>query len=302
MPSWILFTLFAATMQATRTGLQKRLSNYTGATATTLARYIFALPFAWAYLLFVYSLNGSPRLDLSAKFFWLATAASISQIIATVLMVKLFTSRNYAVGVGYAKTEAILIAIIGSIIYADYLNSWAWLSVILGVVGLLIFSPVQLQVRGIKQLVPQLLSSTAASGLACGLGFALTALWIRQAGLGIGDNFIVTAAVTLAVMITIQSLLLSGYMLICNQKALSLLFKHWRLAGLVGITGLAGSIGWFTAMTMENPALVKTLGQIEFVLTFFISMKLFKEKLQGREVSGIVLIAISIVCLFGWQR
>ena len=44
-----------------------------------------------------------------------------------------------------------------------------------------------------------------------------------------------------------------------------------------------GSVGWFTAMTYENAALVRSLGQIEFLFTIAITCLFFKEKISPRD-------------------
>ena len=65
----------------------------------------------------------------------------------------------------------------------------------------------------------------------------------------------------------------------------------------VGFTGVAGSVGWFTAMSLQEAALVKTLGQLEFVVSLLITYLYFGEKISAREYLGIGLVACSIVLL-----
>ena len=56
-------------------------------------------------------------------------------------------------------------------------------------------------------------------------------------------------------------------------------------------------MGWFTAMTIQNVAYVRALGQIELVFTFIASTVFFKEKSTGTEIVGIVLIVVGILLL-----
>ncbi|RYZ98543.1 MAG: multidrug transporter, partial [Moraxellaceae bacterium] len=117
--SWIFFTLMAAFMQAWRNAFQKQLSTTVDAYGVTLARFIGATPLAVAYLLLLYHflpITSAQSLAIShfGGRFWLYIGmVALSQILATVLMVKLFQQKNYAIGVGLAKSEAILAAIIG---------------------------------------------------------------------------------------------------------------------------------------------------------------------------------------------
>ena len=71
----------------------------------------------------------------------------------------------------------------------------------------------------------------------------------------------------------------------------------WRVAVLVGICGMLGSAGWFTAMTIQNAAYVRALGQIELVFTFIASALIFKERSTRLEVVGILLIVSGIILL-----
>jgi drug/metabolite transporter (DMT)-like permease len=73
--------------------------------------------------------------------------------------------------------------------------------------------------------------------------------------------------------------------------------REWRLASLVGLTGMLGSVGWFTAMTLQNAAYVRALGQIELVFTFVASYFYFKEKTNRIEAMGISLIVFGILVL-----
>ena len=70
-----------------------------------------------------------------------------------------------------------------------------------------------------------------------------------------------------------------------------------RFIIMVGITGVLGSAGWFTAMTLQNAAYVRTLGQVELILTFLASHYLFRERIRKLEVIGVLLIVASIVLL-----
>ena len=73
--------------------------------------------------------------------------------------------------------------------------------------------------------------------------------------------------------------------------------KEWKFAGLVGLTGMAASACWFTAMTLQNAAYVRALGQIELVFTFIASTLFFREKSNAIEILGIVLIVSGILML-----
>ena len=63
---------------------------------------------------------------------------------------------------------------------------------------------------------------------------------------------------------------------------------------------MLGSVGWFTAMALQNAAYVRAVGQVELIFTFLTSVIVFKEKVTVNEIFGTVLIVGGIlVLLFG---
>ena len=86
-------------------------------------------------------------------------------------------------------------------------------------------------------------------------------------------------------------------MLLRERNQFFLIKENIALCAFVGLTGVAGSVGWFTAMSLQNAAIVKTLGQTEFVVSLLITYFYFGEKISTREYLGIMLIAISVVIL-----
>ncbi len=75
------------------------------------------------------------------------------------------------------------------------------------------------------------------------------------------------------------------------------MMSQWRVCVFIGLTSALGSIGWFTAMTLERAAYVKALGQIEFVFALVISTFFFRERSNLLELSGMGLIAVGVLVL-----
>jgi drug/metabolite transporter (DMT)-like permease len=292
METWIVFTLFAALMQAVRTAGQKKIARHITPMATTLVRYLFGLPFAIAYL---YYINlGSGHFDLQSifsqhQFIMYALAAAIAQIMATVWLVKVLSYKNFAVGTSFAKTEAIQTAILGAVFFSAYLSVFGWIAVVLGVLGILVVS---LPDKG-----KPIEKATVIYGVLSGIAFAFTSLWIREASLSLGDNFMFNAAFTLVFMVSIQTVICLIYVFYKQKEQLKILKQHIPLAVFVGATSALGSIGWFTAMTYHNAAIVKSLGQIEFIFTLLITYFFFNEKISFKEYIGMGLILSSVLIL-----
>ena len=294
MDIWIAFTLLAAFMQAIRTAGQKKLSVHLNAMATTAVRYVYALPFAVIYLIFLLEYRQQNIPELNNHFLQYALIACVMQIIGTACLVAAFSYRNFAVATSLAKTEAIQVAIVGALVFSVSLSFLGWLSVVIGVVGVIILSKVRFTAKDIFQ------NPGAGYGLASGLALAITTLLIRESSLALNTDLMVSAAVTLVFMISVQSVISVVYVWLQDKKQLRLMFTHWRLCLFVGITSVLGSIGWFTGASYQNAAYVKALGQVEFFFTLFLTYRLFKEKITMKEYIGMTLVIASVVILLVW--
>jgi drug/metabolite transporter (DMT)-like permease len=281
-------------MQAVRTAGQKQLSGHLNAMATTGVRYFFALPFAWFYLWAIIEFKAQPVPELTAQFLQYALTACVMQIVGTVCLVAAFKYRNFAVATSLAKTEAIQVAIIGALLFSTSLSAWGWFSVFIGVIGVIILSKVKFTYADVFQ------NPGAGFGLAAGLGLAITTLLIRESSLALHTDLLLSAAVTLVFMITVQSVISFVYLWLQDKKQLRVMFTHWRLCLFVGITSVLGSIGWFTGASFQNAAYVKALGQVEFFITLFLTYRFFKEKISLIEYVGMALIILSVVILLLW--
>jgi len=295
---WIYFTLLAATMQAVRTAGQKQLSGKLNAMATTSVRYVYALPFAWVYLWWMLEFRNIEVPVLNDDFLFYALIACVTQIIGTACLVAAFKYKNFAVATSLAKTEAIQVAIVGALLFAAPLSLMGWFSVIVGVVGVFLVSKVKFNPRDIFAGSDSM--SGLTFGLSAGLGLAITTLLIREASLVLNTDLLVSAAVTLVFMISVQSIISLLYVYIQDKQQLMLMLKHWRLCLFVGITSVLGSIGWFTGASFQTAAYVKALGQVEFFITLALTYRLFKEKITFIEYVGMFLIVLSVVILLLW--
>jgi drug/metabolite transporter (DMT)-like permease len=295
---WIYFTLLAATMQAVRTAGQKQLSGKLNAMATTAVRYLYALPFAWVYLVWMLSFKEVETPNLNNQFLVYGLIACVTQIIGTVFLVAAFRYKNFAVATSLAKTEAIQVAVVGAFLFAAPLSFMGWFSVIVGVIGVFFVSKVKFDFR--HAMVGTDAMSGLLFGLGAGLGLAITTLLIREASLALNIDLMVSAAVTLVFMITIQTFISIVFVYFQDKSQLKLMLKHWRLCLFVGITSVLGSIGWFTATSFQTAAYVKALGQVEFFITLALTYRLFKEKITAIEYLGMFLIILSVVILLLW--
>lgn len=289
---WIAFTIMAALMQAVRTAGQKQLTSSVSAMSSTLIRYVFGLPFALAYLLFICGDQSTVLFSQAIstqRFVLFAVAASIAQIAATFLLIKAFSYRNFTVGTSFAKTEALQTAVLGMLLFGTALSAIGWLAVAIGFIGVFIISfPTASQRWEPASVVFGTLSGTA---------FALTSLCLREASLSLELPVLQSAAITLVFMVSLQSILCLVYVHLREPEQFAAIRQRMPLSTFVGLTSALGSIGWFTAMTYQNPALVKSLGQVEILFTICLTTLFFKEKITARELLGVLAIVISVVLI-----
>ena len=294
---WIPITFLAAFMQAARTAGQKYLTKDFSAVGASYVRFLWGLPFALAYLWFLQQNGGYALPEADWQFFAFAALAGLSQITATVLLVFLFSLRNFAVGSTYARTEALLTAIVGALFFHEALAGAGWIAIAIGALGVVLINLARTGI-GSNNLLRRLFQPAAGVGLASGLGFAGASLFLRQASLSLGlDDWLYAAAVTLAMVLLIQTGVMSLYIVFRARDQLVAMKPNWRGCLFVGVTSVVGSAGWFTAMTVERAAYVKALGQVELLFTLALSVLFFKERSTPKELSGMALVAGSIVVL-----
>ncbi|MCH4246601.1 MAG: DMT family transporter [Acinetobacter populi] len=287
--SWIIFTLMAAFMQAWRNAFQKQLSSSVDVYGVTLARFLFALPFAIVYLIGMYWQKPIvAQVQFSAKFWLYIVIAGCSQIIATALMVQLFKQKNYAIGVGLAKSEAIFAAIIAVIFLHDHFTILGYIGVAIGGIAVFLLS------KGRNQNTLSL--PTLVIGMGSGLSFALTSLLVREASLELAMlPFLHRAAWVLVWVIGFECVILLVYLGICRRQTLLAMWQRIGLTFKVSVCSFLASLGWFSAMSMQSVAIVKTLGQIEIFFSLLISAYFFKEQLAKTDQLGLLFIVIAAI-------
>ena len=286
---WLIFTLMAAFMQAWRNAFQKQLSSTVDVYGVTLARFLFGFPFAFIYLILLYQQQPiTESVHFSMHFWGYIIVAACSQILATVLMVQLFKQKNYAIGVGLAKSEAILTALIAVIFLHEYLSPLGWCGVLLGAVAVFLLS------KG--QQKSNFSFSTLTIGIGSGLCFAITSLLVREASLELSAlPFLHRAAWVLFWVIGFQCISMLLYLGLLSRSTLSAMWYRIGLTFKVSVCSFLASLGWFSAMSMQTVALVKTLGQVEILFSLLISVFFFKEKLARTDHIGLLVVMIAAI-------
>jgi drug/metabolite transporter (DMT)-like permease len=294
---WIPLTIAAAFLQNVRSALQKHLKGQLGTTGATFVRFGYGFPVAIAYLAGLVFLFDFELPEPNTTFFSFVAVGGFAQITATALLVTLFDARNFAVGTTYSKTETVQAAIFALVFLGEGISLTATLGILVSLVGVITISAAK-GPAGLASIAKSWTNRAALTGLASGAFFGIAAISVRGGSLSLGgDGFLVQAGFTLAVMLIFQTIIMATFMAIRNASELRDVLKAWRVAMWVGASGAIASIGWFTAMTIQNAALVRALGQVELIFTIAASVLIFREKIARGELLGILLVVGGILIL-----
>ena len=292
MSIWIPVTLAAALVQTLRFMLQRQLRGAGLSTGgATFSRFVFAVPLAAALAGALMQRAGVwPGLDL--RFWGFAMAGGLGQIVATFCTVALFSERNFAVGIGFTKTETVLVAAFSALVLAEPVGPMGLGAIAVGAVGVLLLT------RAKGAGAPRVLNRATALGLAAGALFGASAVGYRGAIQTVPEgDFFLRAALTLACVTAFQTLAMVAWLRLVEPGELSRVARAWRRTLPVGVTGMLGSLGWFTALSLQNAAYVRAVGQVEVVFTILASWLVFRERLTGRELAGIALVVASLLLI-----
>ena len=297
MELWIPITLAAAFCQNLRSALQKHLKASLSTSGATFSRFLYAAPLALLYAALLSGVGGFELPAPNAAFFGYMMTGGVGQILATALLVHLFSFRNFAVGTTFSKTETIQTAIFGFLILGDRMTLTASLAILISLLGVFAISVARAP-RGLGGLIASLTDRTALIGIASGACFGISAVSYRAASLSLGgEGFLMQAAFTLAAVTSFQTVLMALYMRWKEPGQITAVLRSWRVSSLVGLAGMLASAGWFTAMTIQNAAYVRALGQVELIFTFVFSYFVFAERSNRMELIGIALVTAGILIL-----
>lgn len=293
MELWIPVTLVAAFSQNVRNALQKTLKGRLSTWGATASRFVFAAPLAVLFCLVLLQATGESAGQPPHVFYLWGMAGGLAQIVATGLLIHLFSYTNFAVATAFTKTEPLQTALFGIVLLGDRLTAGAAIGIVISLVGVILVSMPQDEGTRRWKLDRKVWIGVLSGGL-----FGLSAVAYRGASLSLAEgSVLVRASVTLAFVTVFQALAILGWLAWRERGEVTRLLQAWRVASLVGISGMFGSLCWFTAFTLENAAHVRAVGQVEVIITLAISILFFREKVTRREIAGVLLVAAGVVAL-----
>ena len=294
---WIPFTIAAAFFQNLRSAVQRHLKSELTDLGASSVRFLYALPFAFLWLaLLVVGFEMSTPAANPAFVGWVI-GGSITQIIFTFLLMWLFSLSNFTVGTALSKTEVVQVVLLEALLLQESISGRALIAILIAFIGIMIMTLGKSRIS-FSKLLASLGQKITLVGLACGLTLGLSSVLFRGAVLSLEEGgFLIRSAYTLAVAITIQSLILLIWLRLFQRGQITRTLAHWPICIGVGFAGWAASVCWFAAFTLTHAAYVRALGQIELIFTFLVSVLVFREKVSRIEITGVVLLSIAIVIL-----
>ena len=296
MELWIVATIAAAFFQNLRFMLQKVLSaTRLTPVGATWSRFIYSAPIILLVLVITFGPLGVAVPQVDDRFWIAGLIGGLCQILATICVVALFKSRNFAVGTALKKTETIQSVFLGLIILNEPVGWAAFGLILVGVFGVLALSDTTAQSGAFAD---RIFNRASGLGLLSGLLFAGSAIAYRAASLSVlSDDPLLRAGLTLGFVVSAQACMMFTWLIIRDPREILRVFQTWRTGVWVGITSMGGSYMWFVAFTVQNAAYVKALGQVELIFSIMASFIFFQERISKTEFIGMALISTSVLGL-----
>ncbi len=297
---WIVITVVTAFLQAVRTAAQKDLNRHLSTMAVTYVRSLFGLPVIAALLAIALVVDARvlPR-PFDGYYLVMCLIGAVGQMLATALLVHLFTLRNFAVSSVLPKSELIFIAILGVTLFSERLSLPGWLGILLTFVGVIVVSIGRIKPGSVASADggwrETLMGRSTQVGLLSGLLFAICALAMREAVLHIEGSAYFRGGWTLLIVIVMQIAIQSVWFLWSEPDVWGKIAGHGKACTFIGIASGLGSFGWMVAFGLQNASYVRAVGQVEIAFTLLLSWLYFRERIGGLEVLGIALILAGVL-------
>ena len=181
---WIALTIGAALAQTFRNAAQRQLTATLGTLGATLIRFLYGLPFTLAWLAAVSLYGAYSWPALTPVFVGWALLGAASQLTAAALLLQVMEERNFALGIAYSKTDAILVALFAFLILGESVAAGVALAIGIGTLGVMLLAPADPQ-RPLRAMLEGLTSRSALLGVGSGACFAFSGVCNRAAALSV---------------------------------------------------------------------------------------------------------------------
>ena len=297
---WIFAAIFAAACQTARSAFQKNMISKLGDYGAAYIRFCYALPFTTLIWLTWISIPGNNIPDLSIYSIVMCLVGSIFQVLFTYVLMKVFSHKNFATGIAFSKTEVILIAGLEIMLLSAAFSISIMFGIILGVISVLLLSYAKKADSVSKTfilLLKSIMSIGTLVGLLSGLLLAGSVVAFRVSIISVDAPLLDKSLFISFIAIVFQTIFVGFYLFIYKRNEFQAVIKYWKPSLPAGLCGTGATFGWFVAFGLTTAAEVRAVGQIELIFSILLSVLFFKEKIKKTELTGIILLGLSILII-----
>ena len=297
---WIFAAIFAAACQTARSAFQKNMISKLGEYGAAYIRFCYALPFTTLIWLTWISIPSNNIPDLSIYSIVMCLVGSIFQVLFTYVLMKVFSHKNFATGIAFSKTEVILIAGLEIILLSAAFSISIMFGIILGVISVLLLSYAKKADSVSKTfilLLKSIMSIGTLVGLLSGLLLAGSVVAFRVSIISVDAPLLDKSLFISFIAIVFQTIFVGFYLFINKRNEFQAVIKYWKPSLPAGLCGTGATFGWFVAFGLTTAAEVRAVGQIELIFSILLSVLFFKEKIKKTELTGIILLGLSILII-----
>ena len=297
---WIFAAIFAAACQTARSAFQKNMISKLGEYGAAYIRFCYALPFTTLIWLTWISIPSNNIPDLSIYSIVMCLVGSIFQVLFTYVLMKVFSHKNFATGIAFSKTEVILIAGLEIILLSAAFSISIMFGIILGVISVLLLSYAKKADSVSKTfilLLKSIMSIGTLVGLLSGLLLAGSVVAFRVSIISVDAPLLDKSLFISFIAIVFQTIFVGFYLFINKKNEFQAVIKYWKPSLPAGLCGTGATFGWFVAFGLTTAAEVRAVGQIELIFSILLSVLFFKEKIKKTELTGIILLGLSILII-----
>ena len=296
---WVFAALGAALGQSLRSVVQKHLRQELGLYGSAFVRFIYGVPVAWA--LFFLILENIPDLSkLPAAFYALLLAASLIQILFTIVLGYAFEQRNFATSITLSKTDAIQAAIFELIFLSIIPSLNVATAILLGLfaVALMTLSKNTANLSTSQTWRDRFETRSVLLGLMAGFCLGFCSVLFRMAMDTLPElAFLDRAILASTLAISIQTLIMGAGLWFYAPDELKACLRSGPKALPAGSIAATTTFLWFLAFNEKGVAPVRMLGHVEILFSVIFGRLFFKEKISRPELIGIILVVVSVLIL-----
>lgn len=293
---WILLSLLACSFQTVRNATSKHRSRELTALSVALVRFGYGLPIILLFMFLVWLGYGAEAFGRApGQAIWAMLFSALTQAVGSALFVASLSRNNLFASLVLHRIEIPVALVVGAVFMNDVPTLAQVAAVVLALLGVLLAA---LPSRSAQSSAHPEYKLGIVYGVFGGVAIGLCSVSSRYGIMAFeGGTFVGNALVFLLGLLIPQSLGLIALIAYKNPGEFAVMRRGIRSDFLIGASSGLGSACWGFAFALAPVALVKTVGQVELLFSWFISGKFFRERPRKMELVGGACIAVAVVLL-----